>query len=101
MAHGNATIEVKAGFLPLAFLLYFTKPTITIDGSANKGVWGTNSFTVTPGKHTVKVAFKYLAKSNTGENSIDVNVAEQETKRISYKAPLIMTAKGKLTVENA
>ena len=98
MSPGESTIEVTAGFVPLAFLLYFTKPIITIDGSAHRGVWGANSYNVAPGRHNVKVAFKYFGKANTGENSIDVDVADQTTTRIRYRAPFVVTAKGKLTI---
>jgi hypothetical protein len=96
MTEGTSNIDVDAGFNPLSFFLFFTKPRITIDGDTNVGVWGANSYEVAPGRHNVKVAFKYFAKPNTGENAIDVDVAEGATTRISYRAPMLVTMKGKL-----
>ena len=40
MASGAAAIVVNAGHSPMAFLLYMSKVTITIDGVPESGAWG-------------------------------------------------------------
>ena len=96
MASTGTAIEVTAKFFPLAFILYLTRPTVWIDGTAHPSSWGTNRFDVTAGKHTVKVAFRYLFLKEAGANSIDVDVPEGTTVKVRYRAPLIVFIKGSL-----
>jgi hypothetical protein len=95
----GSTIEVNAKFFPLAFLLYLTKPKIEIDGAANEGSWGTNRFDVTPGRHNVKVSFRYLWMPECGANSIDVDAPPGGTTRLKYNMPPWMLAKGSLKTD--
>lgn len=99
MEGSGTAIEVTAKFFPLAFLLFMTKPTITIDGNPNTASWGTHRFDVSPGRHTVKVFFKYLWLDEAGANSIDVDVPAGETVRVRFYMPPWMFAKGSLKVQ--
>ncbi len=95
---GITGIEVKAGFFPLAFLLFFCSPRIEIDGTVHKRSWGRHFFEVSPGRHQVTVYFRYLFMSRCGKNSISVNVAAGTVTHIRYYMPPWMFAKGSLKV---
>ena len=92
---GTATaIQVETGFFPLSFFLFFCHPRVVIDEETHQETWGTHSFPISSGSHSVKVFFKYFTMEECGANTIEVNVAEGETKRVKYSAPLLMTMKG-------
>src|SRR5690348_13273526 len=91
-------IIVRASFFPLAFLLFFCTPTIVIDGQAyKKGWWSDHFFPVPPGRHNVKIFFKYLYMNECGANSIDVDVAPEQVRQINYFMPPWIYAKGSIT----
>ncbi len=94
-----ATLEIKTGFFPLAFFLFFCTPTIEIDGNPQRRSWGRSTFEVSPGSHRVKIYFGYLFKPQCGENEIGVTVAEGSTTRINYWMPPWMFARGSIKVE--
>ncbi|GAF71337.1 unnamed protein product [marine sediment metagenome] len=89
-------LEVTMGFFPLAFLLFLCTPTIVLDGEANRGSWGTHFFELEPGRHTIKIFFRYLTMAECGANSIDVIVEEGKISRIKYYMPPWMFAKGSI-----
>jgi hypothetical protein len=89
-------IEVEMRHSPLAWLLYFTRPTVEIDGHPNRTRWGRQFFPAAPGQHTVTVYFGYLGRKETGKNSIAVDVPEGQVRRVEFKMPSWMLAKGKM-----
>ena len=93
---GRTGVEVKVGFFPLAFLFLVCTPMIEIDGEAHKKYWGTHFFELDPGKHTIRIYFRYLFMSQCGANSIDVVVKDGETCRIKYYMPPWIFAKGSI-----
>lgn len=95
---GVTGVEVKAGFFPLAFLLFFCTPRIEIDGKVYKKSWGTHFFELPPGTHKITVYFAYLFMARCGENSISVNVVRGAVTRVRYNMPPWMFAKGSLKV---
>lgn len=82
----------------MAWLLYLTKLTIEIDGTPQAGSWGERTVSVAPGRHEVKVYFKYLAKARCCEASAKVDVADGQTVAMEYRSPMMMTSSGRLTV---
>jgi hypothetical protein len=46
----NGTLEIRTGFFPLAFLLFFCTPTIEIDGVPQRRSWGKSKIDVAPGR---------------------------------------------------
>lgn len=94
--HGITGVEVKTGFCPLAFFLFFCTPRIEIDGQVYKKRWGTHFFELPPGSHKITVYFRYLFMSRCGENSIPVEVAPGAVARVRYNMPPWMLAKGSL-----
>jgi len=89
-------VAVKTGFLPLGFILFFCTPTIVVDGRDYRKSWGTHFFELEPGRHTIKIFFRYLFMAECGANSIDVIVEEGKISRIKYYMPPWMLAKGSI-----
>ena len=89
-------VEVKVRFFPLAFFFFFCTPTIVVDGKAHRKSWGTHFFEMEPGRHTVKIFFRYLFMAECGANSIAVTVEEGKINRIEYYMPPWMFAKGSI-----
>jgi len=93
---GSTGIEVTTGFFWLAFLYFFFKPTIVIDGVATKTTWGTQFFGVAPGRHHVHVFFRYFFM-DAGKGDVDVDVAEGQVRKVNYRTPWFVFSKGKIT----
>jgi hypothetical protein len=54
-------IEVHATFFPLAWTLFFVKPSVEIDGRAEQINWNqTEFFPLPPGKHEIKVYVNWI-----------------------------------------
>ncbi|HWD53905.1 MAG TPA: hypothetical protein VG346_02230 [Acidimicrobiales bacterium] len=99
-APGQATISVVTKVFPLAFLLYFFKTIVAVDGASQVLPWGEHAFPVAPGSHEVSVCFKYFF-GPMGKATLSVPVAEGQTARVSYRSPLIVFMKGKITLLQA
>ncbi len=94
-ADKNATgIEVRVRFFPLGWFLYFCTPTIVVDGTAYPKGWGTHFFQLPPGRHTLKVFFRYLFIRECGANARDVMVEQGQVSKVSYYMLPWMLAKG-------
>jgi len=94
----KATLRIKGRHSPMAWLLYATKLTIEVDGTPEKGSWGDRTISVAPGRHEVKIYFKYITKSRCCEASVTVNATDGQTIAMEYRTPMMMTAPGRLTV---
>lgn len=94
----TAAIEVKTSFFPLAFILLFFKPKVSIDGTAPFPVgWGQVPVPVPPGRHQVEVWVPYLFLSQAGKNGIIVDVPEGGIVQVWWKAPWILFLKGSIS----
>ena len=91
-------VEASVKFFPLAWLLLFCKPTITVDGQPHRLGWGKHFFELPPGRHTLRVYFRYFWMSRCGDNSVEVNVLPGKTSRVSYYMPPWIFAKGIMKV---
>ena len=97
MSNGSQTgVEVKLSFFPLAFFLFACKPRVEINGAVEERSWGTHFFPTQPGRHSIKVYFRYLFMSQCGANTIDVSVTDGNVTRIKYYMWPWMFAKGSL-----
>lgn len=94
----QATISIHGRHSPMAWLLYLTKLTVEIDGVPERGSWGERTISVAPGRHEVKIYFKYLTKSRCCEAGVTVETAPGQTVAMQYRTPMMMTAPGRLTV---
>jgi hypothetical protein len=92
----QGTIKIRASFLFLQWLLYFFKPTVSIDGGEpQKIAWGESTFQVKPGEHRVYVEIPYIfMKIAKADQTVSVGASETVTLR--YRPPLIVFMRGKL-----
>ena len=90
------TLEVTTGFFPLAFLFFFCTPVVEIDGHAQRVRWGTNRFTVAPGRHQVRCWVPYLFWPQCGANAIDVDVTGGRAAGVSWYMPPLVFLKGSM-----
>jgi hypothetical protein len=94
----KATIRINGRHSPMAWLLYATKLTIEVDGTPERGSWGDRTVSVTPGRHEVKIYFKYITKARCCEAWAKVDAVDGQTIAMEYRTPMMMTAPGRLTV---
>jgi hypothetical protein len=101
-ANGNdaaATgIVVRTKIFPLAFLLLLFKTNVTIDGVTSVLPWGDHFFDVSPGVHEVRVSFRYLFSSKTGENGLKTEVLPDRKTTVDYRSPFIVFMGGSMKV---
>jgi hypothetical protein len=89
-------IRVRVKFFPLAFLLYFFKPRLCLDGGEPQTVpWGETLLPAAPGHHQVRCYVPYLYLRHMGDSTIDVDVAPGGTADVQWRAPLVIFLKGK------
>ncbi|HUZ29115.1 MAG TPA: hypothetical protein VMU90_07725 [Solirubrobacteraceae bacterium] len=93
------TIQLTTKFFFLAFLLYLFPAWARVDDEAAVKVgWGTNDLQVPAGTRRIEVYFPYIFMPKAGRNDIQVDVAEGQTVKVTYKAPWLVFLKGKLQV---
>ena len=90
-------IQLTAKHNPLAWLLFFTKLTVTVDGDAQTHKWGSTFIPAAPGTHEVAITFGYMGRPR-GNATTSVTVPESGVVALTYKMPSSMFASGKLTV---
>jgi hypothetical protein len=99
-AAASAGIEIVATFFPLAFLLFLFPPTFVVDSQATRGTWRQPMMIpVTPGRHNVRVFFRYLGIMDAGVGDTQVEVASGSARRVTYKAPWLVFLRGRMSVE--
>ena len=90
-------IELTAKHNPLAWMLYFTKLTVAVDGDEQTHKWGSTFISLPPGPHDVAISFRYMG-SHRGKATATVTVPDGANATVTYKMPSWMFAPGKLTV---
>jgi hypothetical protein len=95
----KAQIEVKIGFFPLAFLFLFCSPVVEINEQKYRSSWGTRSFDLPEGEYYISIYVPYLFWRRCGENSINVRAIAGKVTKISFYAPLIVFAKGRIKIK--
>jgi hypothetical protein len=90
-------IRLTAQHSPMAWLLYFTKLTVSIDGNAQTLGWGTHVFPTSAGIHELQVTCGYLG-SPRWPATLKVPVTEGQETRVSYSTPPWMFAQGKMSI---
>jgi hypothetical protein len=100
---GQTGIMVKTKYYALNFMMYFSKPQVSIDGNPSETVrWGETFIPTSPGRHTVRCFVPYLHLRHMGDSSIDVVVPPGVTASLQWQTPLgSLYLKGKWTVLNA
>ena len=98
----TGAIEVTTSFFFMAFLLSFFATTIHIDQSAPiKHPWGTRTYPVAPGRHSVRVYCTYLFYPTMGDGTIAVDVAPGQVVRVTWRAPWLVFLTGSFSVDGA
>ncbi len=89
-------IALTAKHNPLAWLLYFTKLTVNVDGEPQIHKWGSTFVPAQPGSHRLEVSFGYLGRPR-GNASTTVIVPDGGVVALTYRMPSWMFSPGKLT----
>ncbi|GJM38200.1 MAG: hypothetical protein DHS20C19_15670 [Acidimicrobiales bacterium] len=92
-----ASLTINTKHSPLAIFLYVTKINLTIDGVAERVPWGSQTRPLEPGSHQVDISFQYFGRA-VGTSSTTLELADGSETTLSYKAPMLMTSAGKVTV---
>ena len=92
-------IVVNTQFFPLAWLLFFFKPKIAVDGQEMPvSGWGRTHLPARPGQHHVQVHVPYFLPSKLGQAEATADVRPGQVAELEYKAPLWSFSAGSLGV---
>jgi hypothetical protein len=92
---GYGRLEVRTSFFPLQWGLFFTTPTIEIDGRAQPGKWGTNFFDLPAGPHALRVYIaSYFFMSQVGSAAYQPTVHPGHVTIVAYNAPFFVLLSG-------
>ena len=92
-------IAVDTQFFPLAWLLFFFKPKIAIDGQETTvAAWGRTVLPARPGQHQVHVHVPYFLPPKLGPADTTADVRPGQVAELEYKAPLFAFSPGSLGV---
>jgi hypothetical protein len=92
-------IVVNMQFFPLAWLLFFFKPKIALDGQEMPvSGWGRTHLPARPGQHHVQVHVPYFLPPKLGPAETAVDVRPGQVAELEYKAPLWSFSAGSLGV---
>jgi hypothetical protein len=92
-------IVVNTQFFPLAWLLFFFKPKIAVDGQEIPvSGWGRTHVPARPGQHHVHVYVPYFLPSKLGPADATADVRPGQAAELEYKAPMWAFSPGALGV---
>ncbi len=89
---------VNAQFLPLAWVLFFVKPKIAVDGQEMPVSGGARPPACPPGRHHVHVHVPYFLPPKLGPADATADVQPGQVAELEYKAPLWSFSAGSLGV---
>ena len=92
-------LRIIKKFFPLAWILYFLKPNVSINGYAQRSTWGETFHPLPPGSYQVRVSYPYLFIKEASPGDAIVNVGPGQAVTLRYKVPVFVFLKGKLTIE--
>jgi hypothetical protein len=92
-------IVVNTQFFPLAWLLFFFKPKVAVDGQeVPVSGWGRTHVPARPGQHHVHVYVPYFLPSKLGPADATADVRPGQAAELEYKAPMWAFSAGALGV---
>jgi hypothetical protein len=94
----TADIYVSARHARIAWLLYFTKLTIEINGQQHVGAWGRRLVVAPPGWYEIRVFFPYFNKPRCGEATLTAEVAAGQRIVVEYRAPHLESGPGTIRI---
>ncbi len=90
---------VNTQFFPLAWVLFFVKPKIAVDGQEMPASgWGRTHLPARPGQHNVHVHVPYFLPPKMGPADATVEVRPGQIAELEYKAPMWAFSAGSLGV---
>jgi hypothetical protein len=92
----GAALALTAKFFPLAWIFFFVKPAITVDGYRVASVWGRNLIPLAPGRHQLDVYTPYFLPSRVGPAGLMFDVAPGQTLELEYRSPMLVFLGGSL-----
>ncbi len=96
---GGDGIVVNTQFFPLAWVLFFVKPKIAVDGQETPvSGWGRTHLPARPGQHHVHVHVPYFLPPKLGPADVTVDVRPGQVAELEYKAPMWAFSAGSLGV---
>ena len=94
-------LRINKKFFPLAWILYFLKPSVSINGYSQKSTWGETVHPLPPGSYHVRVSYPYLFNKETSPGDLMVDIAPGQVISLKYSVPVLVFMKGKLVVSGA
>ena len=79
MTTDSSTLKITTSYIWFSFFQAFCHPIVEIDGESHRTKWGTNSFPVTPGNHTISVYHRWLFFQKAYESTISVEIPKNQT----------------------
>lgn len=94
---GGDGIALTLKFFPLAFILMFFKPFVTINGQQYQVPWSKRTvIQLPPGQYHVHVHTPYLIPTKVGKADLAVNVGGGQPIELEYRAPMFAFSAGSL-----
>jgi hypothetical protein len=92
-------IAVNTQFFPLAWVLFFVKPKVAVDGQEIPvSGWGRTHVPARPGQHHVHVYVPYFLPPKMGPADARADVRPGQVAELEYKAPIWAFSAGSLGV---
>jgi hypothetical protein len=92
-------IAVNTQFFPLAWVLFFVKPKVAVDGQEIPvSGWGRTHVPARPGQHHVHVYVPYFLPPKMGPADATADVRPGQVAELEYKAPIWAFSAGSLGV---
>jgi hypothetical protein len=93
---GQTAIAVTTKFLWIAWIFFFIKPKIFVNGHEVAAVWGRNVIPVQPGQHHLHVHVPYFLPPKVGSADLPVPVQPGQTVELEYRTPVWVFSGGSL-----
>jgi hypothetical protein len=91
-----SSIQLQLRPRPSAVLLWLCRPQVRIGAITRRRYWGTHTFDVLPGDHSVRVSVPYFGMS-FGPAEIPLAVEPGATIKLRYDPPGMFNQPGRLT----
>ena len=90
-------IALTTKFFPMAWLFFFIKPTILVNGQQlPNGQWGRNEIPLAAGQYNLHVHVPYFLPPKVGEADLNVTLHPGQPVELEYRAPLWAFSRGSL-----
>ena len=94
----EGTLHLQTGFFPLAFILFFIRPRLEVDGEdVPLAGWGESSHRLPAGPRQITVYFPYMMPKRAGEATTKVTIPAGGEVSLKYRAPILVFQPGKFT----